>query len=319
MLPALPLPCVPGYTIEGPLGVGGHGRLFAAIDDATAGPVAIKVLHFEDTTARARFRDEARLLSRIHDPHVVAILAFGELDDGRPYIVMERFGDADLSRCTPSGVPAPLDFVVVMMTQLLSGLAAAHAVGIVHRDVKESNVLLDRATMRAKLCDFGIARSEVPLPDQADPTSTAVVIGTPHYIAPERYLGVRRDPRSDLYSAGVVFHRLLTGRLPFDAPGADSVTVARKALTEEVPHIVGVPEALVRVCLRLLSRDLDERFQTAQATLEALHYAHRFGDDAGQTLDRGLEPVETRAPRSATFTAGVVLAFMGAVLWVFWV
>jgi serine/threonine-protein kinase len=205
------------------------------------------------------------------------------------------------------------------MTQLLSGLAAAHAVGIVHRDVKESNVLLDRATMRAKLCDFGIARSEVPLPDQADPTSTAVVIGTPHYIAPERYLGVRRDPRSDLYSAGVVFHRLLTGRLPFDAPGADSVTVARKALTEEVPHIVGVPEALVRVCLRLLSRDLDERYQTAQATLEALHYAHRFGDDAGQTLDRGLEPVQTRAPRSPTLTATVVLALMGALLWVFWV
>ena len=314
-------PSVPGYTVEGPLGSGAHGRLFAAIDQNTGAPVAIKLLHLEGAQVRARFYDEARLLSRIRDPHVVSVYGFGELDDGRPYIVLERFGDADLSRCSPTGVPAPLEFAVHMMTQLLSGLAAAHELGIVHRDVKESNLLVDRDSMVAKLCDFGIARSQVPLPEQADPTSTEVVVGTPHYIAPERFRGVRRDPRSDLYSAGVVFHRLLTGRLPFDAPGLDGVAIARRALTEEVPFIEGIPEALVRVCLRLLERDVEARFQTARAAMEALHYARHYGADAGETLDlppddSSDDPPSTGFPWATVLGIGLFLA--AALTWTFW-
>ncbi len=314
-------PSVPGYTIEGPLGSGAHGRLFAAVDQSSGAPVAIKILHLEGAQVRARFYDEARLLSRIRDPHVVAVYGFGELDDGRPYIVLERFGDADLSRFSPAGVPAPLDFAVHMMTQLLAGLVAAHELGIVHRDVKESNLLVDRDSMNAKLCDFGIARSQVPLPDQADPTSTKVVVGTPHYIAPERYRGVRRDPRSDLYSAGVVFHRLLTGRLPFDAPGLDGVAIARRALTEEVPPIEGIPEAMVRVCLRLLARDVQMRFQTAGAAMEALHYARYYGAEAGETLDlppsdSPERPQSNGSPWAVLLGIGILLA--AALTWVFW-
>jgi len=207
-----------------------------------------------------------------------------------------------------------------MMTQLLAGLSAAHDLGIVHRDVKESNLLLDRDSMAAKLCDFGIARSLVPLPDQADPTSTKVVVGTPHYIAPERYRGVRRDPRSDLYSAGVVFHRLLTGRLPFDGPGLDEVAIARRALMEDVPRPEGVPEALARVCLRLLDRDLQARFQTARSAMEALHYARFFGADAGETLDAQPEQtVHVPSPSRPVWpmVLGIGLFLSVGLYWVF--
>lgn len=312
-------PRVPGYTVEGVLGSGGHGRLYAAVEVASGNPVAIKILQLESEHARDRFYDEARLLARIRDPHVVAVYAFGELADGRPYIVLERFGDADLARCTPRGVPAPHGFAVHMMSQLLAGLAAAHALGIVHRDVKESNLLLDRDSMRAKLCDFGIARSLVPLTDQADPTSTRVVVGTPHYIAPERYRGVRRDARSDLYSAGVVFHRLLTGRLPFDAPGLDAVAIARRALKDDVPPLDGVPEALARVCLRLLDRDLECRFQTAREAMEALHYAHQYGADAGATLDEAPPCAAESASKRPLFWVsllGVAALVVAGLAWI---
>ncbi|MCA9540070.1 MAG: protein kinase, partial [Myxococcales bacterium] len=134
-----------GYRALGELGRGAFGVVYAAESEAGA-PLAIKVLATRDPQVLQRFRAEARLLGRIEHDGVIRVLGTGALQDGQPYIVMERFGDASLDREVPLGCAVPMAKAVDLARQLLESLAAAHAVGVVHRDVKESNVLIERAT-----------------------------------------------------------------------------------------------------------------------------------------------------------------------------
>ncbi|MEZ4473115.1 MAG: protein kinase [bacterium] len=263
---------VAGHRIEARLGGGGFGTVYAAVDIALDRPVAFKVLRQVDAPLLARFRDEARLLARLNDPHVIQIYRVGQLPDGAPFLAMERFGDGSLADQLERGRPLPVDATVPIVAQVLRALVAAHAAGVVHRDIKEANVLLDAHSGVVKLCDFGIARSQA---GDGDAQTGSDVIGTPHYLAPERYRGVRDDPRSDLYAVGVLFYRLLTGRRPFEVPGANAMIIARRAATEDVAPPPAVPRGLARLCAELLARDPALRPPSAHAALEALLRAWR--------------------------------------------
>ncbi|MBM4292425.1 MAG: serine/threonine protein kinase, partial [Deltaproteobacteria bacterium] len=325
-----------GYVLGARLGAGGYGAVFEGYDPGLDRAVAVKVLERPlDEQASQRFRDEGRLLARLQAPQIVQAYFIGALEDGRSFLVMERFGTGAVWSRWPLGACPPLDVALSVTRQLLQALAAAHAAGIIHRDVKEANLLYDDATGVAKLCDFGIARSHAPLAEQAPPTREGVVVGTDHYIAPERYEGVNDDPQSDLYAAGVVMFRLLVGRRPFERAPREPVTphtVLLRAISERLTpdDLPGAPVGVARVCLGLLAPRRAERYPSATRALEALDDALRAPPTASAPvalppaararLSAALAPPPPPAPAPAPAPAPRWLwlaagAALGAGLW----
>lgn len=260
---------LPGrYKIETSLGKGGYGAVFAGRDLSLDRPVAIKLFTQEIASQAAkRFRDEGRLIAKLQHPHIIQVYAFNDSEFQCPFLVMERFGTGSLRDHWSSDQKPSLPETIRIITQLLDALTAAHQVGVVHRDIKEANILYDHTLKHIKLCDFGIARALDRLEDQAQTTKEGCVIGTGHYIAPERYIGQNHDPRSDLYSVGVLFYRLLMGHRPHEKYYGEPLQPANimfRITNEPIKSLVNIPRAIERICLRLLERDLTLRYQSAQ-------------------------------------------------------
>jgi serine/threonine protein kinase len=204
------------------------GVVHAAIDQETGEGVAIKLLKNADAELRRRLAREARAVMAIDHPHVVAVRAVLELDDGAPALVMDRLEGRTLAARLAEAGKLALGDVARIALPVASALGAAHALGIVHRDLKPENVFLARtgAEEVVKVLDFGIAK--VPSQDGAGPetvTATAAILGTPRYMAPEHVLGERDiDHRADIWSLGVILYQCLTGIVPTDAEnvGADA-------------------------------------------------------------------------------------------------
>ena len=299
---------VAGHRIVRLLGSGGFGAVYAATDPALERTVALKLVTRADAGFLARFRDEARLLARIASEHVVQIYTLDRLEDDTPCLTMELVADGSLDDAVARGMPAEPGFAAWVVGDVLEGLEAAHREGVVHRDIKEANILVDRHAGVAKLCDFGIARSRRPMPDEAAPTGR-FILGTPHYVAPERFTGLRGgsasrsdDPRSDLYAVGVVFYRLLAGRRPFDGTELDPMAIAMRITSEDAPPLgPEIPEGLARVCHRLLARSPDDRFQTARAAAAALRAA--IVDEPTALLDEPTPANVSELPTMSVRTA----------------
>ena len=269
-----------GYQIDQALGRGGYGAVYAGADLNLDRPVAIKLFTRDmDSQAAQRFRDEGRLLAKLQHPNIIQVYAFNYSEYLCPFLVMERFGDGSLKDyLNQEQTLLTLETSVHIIAQLLDALSAAHQIGVVHRDIKEANILYDYQTQRVKLCDFGIARAIERIEDQAQTTREGFVIGTHHYIAPERYRGSNHDARSDLYSVGVLLYRLLVGKRPFERYLGEVIppaVIICRILEEELSGLSDkVPRAIERVCTKLLASDLTERYQDAdsarQDLLEAL-------------------------------------------------
>ncbi len=299
---------IPGHTLLRPLGAGGFGAVYEALDEGLERRVAVKLLHEPTAALMARFRDEARLLARIDDPHVVQVHRVDTLPDGNGFIIMELFGDVALSGLYPPGRVASPEAAVSIIAQVLRGLGAAHRVGVVHRDVKPANVLVERHSGRAKVCDFGIARSLEPMPGQADPTGRQL-IGTPRYMAPERFKGVNDDPRSDLFAVGIMLYELLSGQRPFEGPG-DILSIAQRVHAEQPPPLAA-PPALARVCSTLLQKDRALRYATAE---DALVDLERSLSEAPTLLPVEASPAKRGvAPALLALVLGVLV--LGLALW----
>jgi serine/threonine protein kinase len=255
------------YELGETIGRGAMGEVHAGRDLRLGRDVAIKVLRADmagQPSVRQRFEAEARLAARLLHPNVVAVFDCGE-HAGVPYVVMERLSGRTLADDIAAG---PLDSALVRTigVQILDALGAAHAAGVVHRDVKPGNVLA--ATPGCwKVGDFGIAKSL----EVSDPTLTVagMVIGTPAYLAPERLAGGPATVSSDLYAAGVVLYEALTGRRPVKegAPVAALAAATPTPLHELRPD---VPMALAQIVMRAIARDPTARFDSAHAMAEAL-------------------------------------------------
>jgi eukaryotic-like serine/threonine-protein kinase len=283
------------YELEELVGSGGMSSVYKARDRLLERHVALKVLHQHYTTDEyvERFRREARAVAQLAHPNIVTVIDRGE-DEGRQFIVFELVGGRNLKELLEREGPLPVGRALELAIGVARGLAFAHDHGIVHRDVKPQNVLLN-GDGHAKVTDFGIARSL----DVAGVTQTGTVLGTSNYIAPEQASGKQVERRTDVYSLGVVLFELLTGRVPF--PGETFVTVAMRHVTEPPPSVLELrPECPPRVAgavARALEKDPADRFPTMDAfaaELEACLAELESESDAETTLVRPAPPVRRR-------------------------
>jgi WD40 repeat protein len=259
------------YEVSEVVGHGGMGLVLKAFDQSLQRVVAIKVMAPQlatSATARKRFVREAQAAAAVRNEHVIDIHAVEGATE-RPYLVMEYVSGASLQERLDRTGPLEIKEILRIGIQAAAGLAAAHAQGLVHRDVKPSNILLENGVQRVKLTDFGLARAV----DDASLTQSGVVAGTPQYMAPEQARGEAVDHRADLFSLGSVLYALCTGRPPFRASGSMAVL---KRVCEDTPRPIReinpeVPDWLVAVIARLHAKDPAARFQSAAEVAELLN------------------------------------------------
>jgi eukaryotic-like serine/threonine-protein kinase len=262
------------YLLESRIATGGMGEVWRARDTALGREVAIKLLrpeYADDPIFRQRFEGEARHAAGLHHPGIAAVYDVGEqiLQDGtvRPFLVMELVDGRPLSALIRPGAGMDPSVVRDLLAQAGEALAAAHAAGIVHRDVKPANLLVT-ADRTVKITDFGIARAL----SAAAVTGTGAVMGTPQYLSPEQARGETATPASDVYGLGVVAYECLAGRRPFEKETAVATALAH--LNDPVPPLPStVPADLAAVVMRALAKKPAERFPDAAAFAAALRGA----------------------------------------------
>lgn len=258
------------YALDREIGRGGMGIVYLGRDLRLDRPVAIKTLppHLAtDAKIRERFLREARTAAKLSHPNIVPIYRADEID-GQVFFAMGYVdGESVAERVRSAGRLDPRD-VLRQMRDVASALGYAHAHGVVHRDVKAENILIDNATGQAMMTDFGIAR----LAEAAPLTATGQVLGTVYYMSPEQVTGEPLDGRTDLYSLGVVGFFALSGRFPFNATLASAVLVAQ--VTKPAPAMLavdpGAPRALAEIIDRCLAKDPEARFQTGAELADTL-------------------------------------------------
>jgi serine/threonine protein kinase len=263
---------VPGYEIREQIGRGGMGVVYKAWDTGLQRPVAVKMLVYGGCAGPeqvARFEREAAVLGRVQHPNVVRVYGYG-VTDGQPFLAMELLEGNSLANKL-AGAPLPPHEAVSLAESLASALHVVHEQGIVHRDVKPSNVLFSQDGI-PKIVDFGLAK----LLDQASPgqTQTGAVVGTPSYMAPEQAQGrvEQIGPRTDVYSLGATLYELLTGRPPFKA-ATPLDTILQVMHDEPVPPRqlnTKVPRDLETICLKCLHKEPQRRYASAQALADDL-------------------------------------------------
>ncbi len=262
------------YTIEGEVGRGGMGVVYRARDERLQRRVAIKVLPPElafQQDIRERFTREAQTAARLSHPHIVPIHSVGE-GQGLVYFVMGYVdGESVAARIRRRG-NLPVEEARRIMMETADALSAAHALSVIHRDIKPDNILLEGTRGRVMVTDFGIAKA-LSATSGATLTGIGVAIGTPAFMSPEQAAGERNiDGRSDLYSLGVVTYQMLTGALPFNAPSVAGILM--KQITEPAPDLrtkrPDTPEDLALAVGRCLEKDPESRWATADALRRAL-------------------------------------------------
>jgi serine/threonine-protein kinase len=306
------------YELEELVGTGGMSSVFRARDRLLERRVALKVLHehyTDDEGYVERFRREARVVAQLSHPNIVTVIDRGE-DEGRQFIVFELVEGRTLKDLLEEEGRLPVRPALEIALQVARGLAFAHEHGLVHRDVKPQNVILN-GDGRAKVTDFGIARSR----DIQGVTQTGMVLGTSNYVAPEQAQGGKVDRATDVYSLGVVLFELLTGEVPF--LGESFVAVAMRHVNEPAPSVrerrPDVPARVARAVDRALEKDPAARFPTMDAfaaELEACLAALGEEPDEDVTLVRR-EPIlpATHRRRVLPFAlVGLGVALLAAVV-----
>jgi len=266
------------YRVARLLGIGGMGRVYKGVHPGIGSRVAIKVLSRECSDRRdlvERFFSEAKAVNMIRHEGIVNVLDLAMLPDGRPYIIMEYLDGVSLAAIIYEGVnqqaPLPLGGIARLTAEVLDALGAAHAKGVVHRDLKPDNIFV-APSGRPKVLDFGIAKlSDV----NATSTRTGSLMGTPHYMAPEQAAGRTVDHRADIYAIGVILFECVTGRKPFLADALFDLLRMQVETPPPLPRSLrpDLPIALEQVILTALAKPADQRFSTTMAMSVALQHA----------------------------------------------
>jgi eukaryotic-like serine/threonine-protein kinase len=301
---------VGSYRVEAKIGAGGMGEVYRAHDAKLGRLVALKMLPpalSSDPDRLRRFHGEARAISSLNHPHILVIHDFGEVD-GRPFIVTEFVEGETLRECLAGG-PIAVGDAVGIATQIASALAAAHARGIIHCDIKPENVMV-RPDGYVKVLDFGLAKGigqAAPTADTASvllPSGSGPVAGTPRYMSPEQTRGEALDARTDVWSLGVVLYEMLTGRPPFD--GATTADIVASVLQSDVRPIEadtsGVPPSVCIIVRTALTKESAARVLTA-------HEMHAALGAARPQLESGVRPTLAVSVASRRPTRVIVLPF----------
>jgi len=282
---------VGGYLIDVEIGAGAMGTVYRATHLDTNRVVALKSLHarhLSEATTVERFRREARLASRLGHPHIGGVIELVEAEDGRYLIALELVEGESLTNVMT--MPLPQERVMLITGQILRGLEHAHALGLVHRDLKPDNVLVEWRNGRdhARIVDFGIAIVAEGSPDSVERlTAQGQIIGTPMYMAPEQAKGDVVDHRADLYSLGVMVYEMIAGMPPFEGRPLDVLTAKLKRdpppFVHRVPNLIVEP-LLELFCSKLMARDLAQRFSSARHALHVLKLLETDPKSAGPAL-----------------------------------
>ncbi|MCA9541441.1 MAG: protein kinase, partial [Myxococcales bacterium] len=290
--PAAPTPRCGRFELGALLGEGAMGRVYASVDPADDRPVAVKVMRPEvlrETRLRRRFASEVRLLRRVRHPNI-ANLVDAQDEGERPFMALEFAAGRPLDRVMGEAGPMAVEDTLRIVADVCRALTAVHAAGIIHRDLKPSNVMVrgEGEDVRAVVCDFGIARPMAQDPEEAL-TRHGVLIGTPHYMAPEQCRGDALDARTDLYSLGIVLFEMLAGRAPFD--GRNATAILLQQLRSPPPPLAelrpGLGDGLIGLVDRLLAKAPADRFADAPAVLAEVQ----------RLLHGEAHPIEAHPPR----------------------
>jgi tRNA A-37 threonylcarbamoyl transferase component Bud32 len=304
------------YELEEVVGHGGMSTVYKAHDSLLERNVALKVLHQqynEDEDFVERFKHEARSVAQLQHPNIVTVIDRGE-EDGRQYIVFEFIDGENLKELVVRKGRLDLRDALEIAHEIARGLAFAHDHGLIHRDVKPQNVLLN-GDGRAKVTDFGIARS---LDVDHGVTQTGTILGTSNYIAPEQASGQPVDAHTDVYSLGVVLYEMLTGELPF--PGDSFVAIAMKHIQEPSPNILDVrgdiPLRVAEMIDRALEKDPEHRFPTMDAfaaEIEASLAELDRGEDGAVTMVvPASQRLQRQKQRKSVSPLPVLIGLLGA-------
>lgn len=310
--------CLAQYRITAKIGEGGMGEVYRAMDTQLGREVAIKVLPPEiadDPKRRARFLREARAASVLNHPNVCTLYEIGQAANGRPFLVMEYLQGQTLATALGND-PMGHEQIVELGIQVADALHAAHQAGVIHRDIKPSNMHLDREG-RLKVFDFGLAKQTEsdsnPEATTAEATELGKVMGTPSYMSPEQARGEPLDPRSDLFSVGVVLYQLATNRLPFQ--GSSFAETAEKILRAQPEAIArfnyDLPPELERIIRKCLEKRPEDRYQSARELLIDLRRLNRASSNQLAPLPSPHRPWR-RLALAGILTAGLLL---GAAWW----
>ncbi len=301
------------YRVERELGRGGMGTVYLARDVKLDRPIALKVLPAEfasDPTLRERFLRETRLAASFSHPNIVPVHAVEESDELLAFAMGFVEGESLTERVRRSG---PLDprTTARLLVDIAYALAYAHGRGVVHRDIKPDNIMIERATGRALLMDFGISRTISTTVEAAGLTRVGEVVGTPEYMSPEQASGDRVDGRSDLYSLGLVALFALTGHAPVTGESTHQIIV--RQLTEPLPPAAtlraDLPAALAQAIDRCVAKDPAARFASAESLVEALDRAQLAAPEI---------PLPIRLFTQELGTMGLVLTFILIVSWIYY-
>lgn len=309
----------PSFILVRLLGAGGMGLVYLARDPALKRLVAVKVMSpglAQDPEARARFQREAESVAAISHPNVVAIYAVGELANGLPYLVMQYVDGMSLADRLSMEGPLDVGETKLILGHVAAGLSAAHAKGVVHRDIKAANVLWDEAAGRALVTDFGIAAVSQPEPgaDEMRLTRTGASVGTPQYMSPEQLLAERVDEKTDVYSLGLLGYELLAREGPFAVSSPNQLIVAH---LRDAPRPISTLRADVDPMLETLLGSCLEKDAHARPTAEDV--ARRLQYNMAAVLEwppPGLEDLQGAAipPVHGMLLGGLAMAVPTAML-----
>lgn len=299
------------YKVIDHLGQGGMATVYVGYQESVDRKVAIKVLPPHpglDAQFIDRFQVEARTIAKLQHPHILPLYDYGTTDDSILYLVMAYIDGGSLEDRVVDG-PIPLETVERFLRQLAGAMDYAHRQGVIHRDIKPGNILID-SEENVLLADFGIAKI-------ADSNMTGTgVVGTPAYMAPEQAQGVGVDKRIDIYALGVVVYQMITGTQPYSA--ATPMQLLVKVIQDPVPNILTVksdlPPALGQVMKRVLAKEPDDRYQTATAFADAFSRAIHTRDESLAGIERSVpltteDQIATQALKRATAEGTSTVAF----------
>jgi serine/threonine-protein kinase len=301
------------YRLIARLGAGGMGEVWKAEDTRLGRLVAVKILPQRvagDPEAIARMRREARTAAQLSHPNIATIHAFEEID-GRVFIVMELVDGEPLTAVIRRG-PLAEHEAARIAASIADALSEAHAKGIVHRDIKPDNVMVSGS--RVKVLDFGIARQVQSALAPDDPTAFitqhGMIVGTVNYMSPEQALGKELDPRTDVFSLGVVLYEMLSGQMPFR--GSSATETITRIVRDEPPPLARASREMAAIVRRCLRKERDARFRDAKALSDALneHLARLATVLSGSQLETVREPRHAVSRRGKVVGAAVLITLL---------
>ena len=276
------------YVVEDKIGEGGFGAVFRGKQIATGREVALKILHPHnsgDPTIVARFRREAEACSKLRDPHTVTTYDFDETEDGILFLAMELLRGRSLHQLQKSEGPFPYERVLDILDQVSESLGEAHQNGIVHRDMKPENVIIETRAGHdyVKVLDFGIAKMISGDREVQALTAVGQTLGTLEFMSPEQLRGIKLDGRSDIYALGMMAYEMLTGKLPFQSAKTPIDIINFHMKTEAPPPSklgegIEIPAAVDAIIVKMVQKDREHRFADANALRDEIARAQRSLD-----------------------------------------